>query len=337
MSNIYCFKLQYNSIVKSEMLTSICGDAAEYIRFEYEKMFFYFNSNQFTEYQSHEEMIGSNTVYLVTQKIFDDHYWVHWLSYDFEYTFTIPPVTTQKSKYNLKKIFWRMVTFIFIALSILFFESGPINLFLIVLFMSLFSLALWFCNDSLLKYYSSKEVSELYGTINNISINMFTIPGNDRFNLINIDELITSAPKDLTIVRGAASVSSVIKHSAGSFGDGTYVYFSSVYMTCNNNDICFRWKRYDSHFILRWNTLPPFISTGDDLILFFSEWGNKEININQRIAQGRTEKESKEHIYPAYIYNKTDGVLYRSWFATPIKEHPYFSSLNKSYPCYQKE
>ncbi|EFE09311.1 hypothetical protein CIT292_07596 [Citrobacter youngae ATCC 29220] len=175
-------------------------------------------------------------------------------------------------------------------------------------------------------------MTELEGVINNATLDLFKYPSYiDDSSTVNVDSLKENLPDDLILIEGVASLTTIIKHDQFNSRQGIASDYVSVYMKCDDLDIQFQWNRVDKDYVALWGCLPPFISSGDEIIIMFNESQTMETNINRRITHGN---KRGDYIYPVYVYNKVTGSLYRSAFSIGRKDKSIFQNISKSYPCY---
>ncbi|WNI84116.1 hypothetical protein [Citrobacter portucalensis] len=333
MNEFYYFKLDYNRILESRMPTDLSDTRGSYIRYRYENLFFYFDVKAFKSVSLFEKMHNNETLYLIAQRKYGDHYWVHWLSDGSGNIFTLQSVSEAREKFVQCTRTSILSLLVFATLSVVtYYFTDLYWLFFVWLTIFLFSLSWVLISYSSLKQVSHPIMTELEDVINNATLNLFRYPSySDDLSAVNVDTLKENLPDDLTLIEGVAYLTTVVQHDQFDSSQGMASDYVSVYLKCDDSDVEFQWSRVDKDYAALWTCLPPFVSSGDEIIIMFNESQTIETNINRKITHGN---KRIDYIYPVYVYNKVTGSLYRSVFSDGRKDKSIFQGVSKSYPCY---
>lgn len=333
MNEFHYFKLDYSRVLESRMPTDLSDTEGSYIRYRYENLFFYFDIKSFKRVSLFEKIHNNGTLYLIAQRKYGGHYWVHWLSDGSGNVLTFQSVSEAREKFKQCTSSSMLSLLVFATLSVVtYYFTDLYWLFFVWLTIFLCSLSWTLTSYSSLKQVSHPVMTELEGVINNATLDLFKYPSYiDDSSTVNVDSLKENLPDDLILIEGVASLTTVIKHDQFNSRQGIASDYVSVYMKCDDLDIQFQWNRVDKDYAALWGCLPPFISSGDEIIIMFNESQTMETNINRRITHGN---KRGDYIYPVYVYNKVTGSLYRSAFSIGRKDKSIFQNISKSYPCY---
>lgn len=273
-------------------------------------------------------MCGGDTLYVIAQKNDDNNYWVHWLS-DGRGNILKPRYFSTKRNELKSKILWLKISVVlfsfFLAVSVYCSEYFSLLYFCAPIVLALLGLLL--ANCSYLKALTNNKTIELESMIESVCIDLFLEP-KAQHTTKNINTIMTNLPINLALLEAVLQVTSVVLY------ERTYQHVESDYvsvsMECDDFNVQFEWPRKDVDFPVLWEQLPPFISTGDEIVIIFSDEVNQIINEKRMRDQP---KNYKEYIHAVYLYNKTSGQLYRSRWAG-FSDIELFANLPKNYPCY---